>query len=198
MRFVSKGCLLGAILIVGSMLAGCSETSPGDPRPTNASTSTKETNRPTSSQKPTADRPREIKLKGTDPCSLIPQSELANFKIEKPGKREENPASKEPLCGYNGNLAAFNLTLNSKEGIEAWDESKRDVTVAETERIGGFPAIEVTQADLTGSCAVVVDVADGQTLQILAIAATRDAQSRKCEIAREFAESAMKTLAGGN
>lgn len=137
-------------------------------------------------------------MDGKDPCVLIPQSDWAKFKIEKPGKPGVNPASKEPKCGYNGNLAGFDLTLNSNEGIDAWDESKRDVQVAKTPAIEGFPAIEVTQRAMKSACAAVVDVADGQTLHVLAIAVTAEAESRKCEIARDIAESAMKTLLGGN
>lgn len=199
MTLARTASLLGAIMVAGSMLTGCSEPSPGDPRPTNAGTSTKEAGPPPGSQEPGADRPREIKVNGKDPCTLIPQSDWAKFQIEEPGKLKENSASKEPLCDYNGgNLAAFNLTLNSKEGIEAWDESKRDVKIDEIAPIDGFPAIEFTHRALKGGCSVVVDVADGQTLDVLALVSISRDYPKRCEIAREFAESAMKTLVGGN
>ncbi|MBC6448070.1 DUF3558 domain-containing protein [Actinokineospora xionganensis] len=197
MTLARKGSLLGAILITGSTLAGCSEASPGDPRPTNANSSSTATTEP--SGKPTSERPREIKLNGQDPCSLIPQADWAKFELEKPGKPGVNPASKEPLCGYNsGGLATFDLTLNSKEGIEVWDEGKRSIHIEGTEAILGFPAIHFTQSSPKSACSVAVDVADGQTLDILVIVSSREALPRKCEIAREIAESAMKTLLGGN
>lgn len=196
---VRIGGLLGAILFAGSMLGGCSEVSPGDPRPTADTSAEATTQPPSSSQKPASDRPRDIKINGMDPCTLIPQSDWAKFEIKEPGKRKVNSASKEPLCDYNGgNLAGFNLTLNSKEGIEAWDESERDVKIAESEPIEGFPAIQFTHRAFKGGCSVVVDVADGQTLDVFTIVSTTRAEPRKCEIAREFAESAMKTLVGGN
>lgn len=197
MTLARSCCLLGAFLVAGSILTGCTESSSGDPRPTGEGTSTTATTQPTS-QKPTADRPREIKLNGKDPCVLIPQADLVKFKIEKPGKLEVNSASKEPQCGYNGNLAAFNLSLNSKEGIEVWDEKKRAIHIEGTDAILGFPAVHFTQSSPKSACSAVIDVADGQTLDVMAIVSSRDALPRKCEIAREFAESALKTLVGGN
>lgn len=151
-----------------------------------------------SSQNPDTGRPREVKVDGKDPCTLIPQTALPKFKIEKPGKVGTNPASQEPVCQFNGNLAGFGLTLNSKEGIEVWDENERSIHIEGTEPVLGFPAIQFTQRSPKNACSVAVDVADGQTLDVLVIAATAEAESRKCEIAQEFTEFAMKTLVGGN
>jgi len=197
LTFVRTSSLLGVVMVAGSILTGCTESSSGDPRPASEGTSTAATSQPTS-QKPTSDRPREIKLDGKDPCVLIPQSDWAKFEIEKPGKREVNSASKEPLCGYNTSLAAFNLTLNAKEGIEVWDEKERAIHIEGTDPILDFPAVNFTQSSPKSACSAVIDVADGQTLDVMAIVSSREALPRKCEIAREFAESAMKTLLGGN
>ncbi len=196
MILTRTGGLAVAILLVGSLLVGCSETAPGDPRPTSAGSSAEVTTQ--SSEKPASDRPREITLAGKDPCALIPRSDWAKFKIENLGKPGVDPASKEPLCGYNGNLASFDLTLNSKEGIEVWDESKRSIHIEGNEPVSGFPAIQFTQRAPKSACSVAVDVADGQTLDVLAIASSREGEPRKCEIARDIAESAMKTLLGGS
>ncbi|MGH3860048.1 DUF3558 family protein, partial [Actinokineospora sp.] len=69
--------------------------------------------------------------------------------------------------------------------------------IKEVEPIRGYKALQLDQKSPPGTCSVVVDVATGQTLD--SVVNVRSEQiDNKCKIAYEFAESAMKTLVGGN
>lgn len=179
-----------AIAIAASVVAGCSEPSTGDPRPIESTTVS-------SSQRPSADRPREIKLDDKDPCSLTEQADWSKFKIEKPGKSKQNETFKVPECFYSTSMGGFSIVLNTTEGIGAWDESQRDIKVKDVDPIEGFRALQLDQRSPAGACSVVVDVADGQTLDSFVVVRSEQIDE-KCGIAYEFAKSAMKTLLGGN
>ncbi|MGQ0839277.1 DUF3558 domain-containing protein [Actinokineospora sp.] len=185
-----------ALLGAASLITACSTVSSGTPvLPTGVVGSSTTASGGTPMSRPASARPREIKLAGQDPCALTPPSDWAKFEIEKSGRPEVSPSSKEPKCVYTGQLGGLGLTVNSKEGIEVWDERARAVQIEDAPPILGFPTIRVDQKSPPGTCSAVVDVADGQTLDIMVIALS-EAAARKCEIAYEFAESAMKVLVG--
>lgn len=199
----SCGVLLASMICVGAVLAGCSDDATGSPRPADSTTqgssepSTTQAGATPSTKRP-ADRPREIKLDGKDPCALVPQGDWAKFYIEKPGIPQESKTFKSRQCFYGTNIGSFTVTLVVTEGIQAWNRGGRNADVADAEPIEGFPAISVAgKADRRG-CYAVVDVADGQYL-MSDVGVTPSAESKvpeKCEYAHQLAESAMKTLVG--
>jgi hypothetical protein len=177
--------------LVAVLAAGCTQTSVGEPRPVESSAGG------TGSGEPSASRPREIDLTGKDPCALVPESDWPTFFIDKPGVRQQNQEHDAPECFYSNNVAALVVTLVVTEGIDVWTDGSRNAEADEVEPVNGFPAITLfTDTDPNG-CDVVVDVADGQYLKTLVLPVrTAVPLSESCDMAHEFAESAMSTLVG--
>jgi hypothetical protein len=178
-------------------MAGCADKSPGIPRGQgNPGTVTETSDEPaTASDEPSGRRPREIKLDGMDPCSLIPPTDWPKFRIEKPGKQIENPTFKSPECSYAKDSGGVAVTLVITEGIDVWTDGGRSAQVEEADPVEGFPTLSATLEVDPNRCDALVDVADGQYLK--AYAAVRSQKSElpeKCEFARQVAESAMRTL----
>lgn len=178
------------------MLAGCTQTSSGTPLPddTASTSSGPDTADSTISTEPSSERPRDINLKGKDPCA-IPQADWPKFGIEEPGKADEHPDFKSPNCYYSGDRAG-NVTLAVTAGIEIWTEDRYDAEIKDAEPIDGFPTITVASNVDRRVCLAVVDVADGQFLMTTADPDPNDPSNpERCDLAYQLAESAMKTLA---
>lgn len=174
----------------GVLLVGCGAKSAGSPRPAGAT----ESSEPGTSE--ATERPREIRLDGMDPCSLVPESDFDKYHFEKPGEVQESKTFRSPQCFYGTNVGSFVVTLVVTEGIEVWTRGGRNADVADTEPVEGFPAIFVTNEADTQGCFVMVDVADGQYLMAdAAIAPSAESKvPEKCDYAHQLAESAMRTL----
>jgi hypothetical protein len=176
-------------------LTGCTNTSAGSPLPEDTATTGSEpaTTDPTTSSEPSSERPRDISLDGKAPCELIPQADWPRFHIERPGQVGENPNFKSPQCYYPGTDAGFNITLVVSEGVEAW--AGRNVKIENVEPIEGFPTTTMENNVDERACYAAVDVADGQYLLTTATPDPNDPdQPKKCDLAYQLAESAMKTL----
>lgn len=143
------------------------------------------------------DRPGGVELSGKDPCALVPAADLPGFEITKSGVPGQNKDFDSPECSYSGDNHGFRLMLVTNEGVEVWSDGSRDAEVAETEPVGGFPAITLAGELTPHRCDVVVDVADGQYLMTTVLPYDSGAPfAETCELAHGFAESAMSTLLG--
>lgn len=178
--------LVGLAVLLAVLVAGCTQVSSGDPRP---ATSVSGSSEPS--------RPRDVDLSGKDPCALVPESDLTGFDVFKPGVPKQNEEFDSPECSYSGDHHGFWVMLVTRDGIEVWSDGSRDAEVGEIEAVDGFPAITLA-GDLTPHrCDVVVDVADGQYLMTTVLPDNSEAPfAETCELAHEFAGSAMSTLLG--
>lgn len=182
MTFTRIAACLLALLLSGSLTA-CTSTSTGDPRPANTSTTTSaETS-----------RPREIKLDGIDPCALLPEADYADYDLDKPGKPGTTKRG-EPECVWNGDAGFLGAVLVTYEGVDAQKGKLGKVQL--TDPINEFPAYTVVLPDTdVNICAVLVDVADGQYLDVQAgVFGDRPGIPPACEYAHQFATSVMSTL----
>jgi hypothetical protein len=180
-------------LIAAAAVAGCSEESAGSPLPDDTVTTDtqSETTEPTTTE-PSNERPRDITLDDTDPCTLIPQTDWSALGIERPGNPGENPNSRSPNCFYPGVGQIVTVVTN---GIESWTEGRQNVEIEEAEPIEGFPTITVWNLADERSCYTIVDVADGQHLMAGAAPDPDDPdEPDACDLVYRMAESAMKTL----
>ncbi|HET9143230.1 DUF3558 domain-containing protein [Actinophytocola sp.] len=196
--------MIASILLVGGLVAGCTNTSAGQPLPTADGPATSGTQPSPPSGSTTSGsapaRPREIRLDGKDPCALVPQSDWPKFYIEKPGRlRRQDPVFKSPDCFYSNNVLGLSITLVMTEGIGGWTDGSKSGIAKNVEPVEGFPAIAITRKGDQYDCYVAVDTANGQYL-LATVNLTPSKASQvpeRCEYAHQLAESAMRTLVGG-
>jgi len=176
------------------VLTGCTQTSAGTPLPDDTvSTSSEPGTAHTTNTKPSGERPREINLKGKDPC-VIPQTDWSKFGIEQPGKPGEHPDFKSPDCYYSGDRAG-DVALVVTAGIKIWTEDRYNAEIKDAKPIDGFPTITVASNVDERACLAIVDVADGQFLMTTATPDPDDPSNpERCDLAYQLAESAMTTL----
>jgi hypothetical protein len=174
-----------------------------DPTPTGSSPS-----RSSGAQTPTATipaRPRELKLTGVDPCSLVTQPQRAELKIDRTRNRPNGSQQYKdmPECVLSIEkqqpFYQYVVTAATNEGIGPWLSGKRNVE-AKLTSVEGFAAATFwsrgahdTNAD---GCTIAVDVADGQQLMV---DTDNDAGhsftlEQLCQRAQHAAGLAMRTL----
>jgi hypothetical protein len=203
-RLAQLGSLIGSVLLAGGLAAGCTNTSAGQPLPTSGgatSGGTETTTLPpgSSTSRPAAPRPREIRLNGKDPCVLVVQADWSKFHIDKPGKAGMEPTFNSPDCFYSNNAGSFSVTLVVTEGVGKWTDGSRSGVAVQVAPLEGFPAIAITRKGDEYQCGVAVDVAEGQYLLATVVVrpSTASQLPERCEYAHQLAESAMRTLVGG-
>jgi hypothetical protein len=181
------GVLLAAVLLTG-LVAGCTSVSSGDPRPAGSATASSDD---TTTSAPPA-RPREIRLDDVDPCTLLPQSDYADFELDnKPGKPGKDKQGADN-CLWKGDTGYMGATLVTYEGVEAYEGRYGQFELADP--IDDFPAYTIVLPNDDNACFVVVDVADGQYAKIQVGLDFAPTDRPTCEYAHDFATSIMSTL----
>ena len=117
-------------------------------------------------------RPREVRLDGVDPCSLLTPEQRAGL-----GLTTEPHSSKPYVELFRGNVPTCTSRGPSPEdillvagavttaGVERWTES--DVAaITRPTTVAGFPAIIAAPTRFDDYCNVEVDVAPGQLLDV--------------------------------
>jgi hypothetical protein len=141
-------------------------------------------------------RPRNIDLEGKQRCLLSPTDWVAFF-IERDGQlkdRDLAPAGRE--CFYDTNVGYFGFLFSTTGGVEYWTRTASSDRVEPVEPVLGFPAFERSGSADKDRCDVIVDVADGQALDVFASIDDRSAAKLppKCATARKLAEIAISSL----
>jgi len=111
-------------------------------------------------------RPREVRLDGVNTCSLLTSAQVAQLGLEGSGLRDQRYG--EDSCGWSGFEPRAISTLISavpSRGIEAYDTNPSHNHVAVLE-IRGFPALQLSYTTRSDNCAVGVDVASGQVVDV--------------------------------
>ena len=180
---------LFATVAVLVAVSACTSTS-GDPKP-ETTTAT-----PTSTSGSASARPREIKLDGKDPCQLLATDQLPALKIDRPGRTRKSDFYKTTGCAWTVTGADNDLVPVTSEGVEAWEQGKRQGQADNVEPILGFPAITVTLPSDPRACDIHVDTADGQNLVagFSVLPTYEDRFPKPCDGARALAEAAMQNL----
>lgn len=158
--------------------------------------------RPTAAPPPPPTRPREVRLDGVDPCSLLTAEQRAalGFTSEpRPAKAYVDLFRAEvPSCTMLGFKPAVGLgvTTVTSVGIERWRQGDLAASIRPTS-VGGFPALVATPTKYTTYCSVEVDVAPGQLLDVQVLDAGGRppiAQAELCQRGERIAEVMMTTL----
>lgn len=180
--------VLAAVLV--GLLAGCAAPVSGTPAP-----------EPSVAPAPT--RPRDVPVDGVDPCSLLTEADRAALGLDRSAVPNALAsgfwgADALPACSFGGFEPAVStrVALPVTGGIEQFTD--RDVPVELTPlTVGEFPAIRAVPDAFTDFCIVVVDVADGQALDVLFRNGGEDPpipQPELCASAQDVAERALANL----
>ncbi len=142
-------------------------------------------------------RPREVRLEGVDPCSLLTPVQVAQLRLKGPGLK--NPDDQGRSCSWIRLASPAVGTLVSavaSRGIEAYDTDPRFNDVAAI-AARGFPGVQLSFKTRHDNCAVVVDVAPGQVLDVQYSTIGADVPisvSDLCAGARQVADDALDSL----
>ena len=176
------------VLLACLLAAGCATTVSGPPAPT-----------PTSAPPV---RPREVRLDGVDPCSLLTPGQRAElgFTSEPHPSLPDVPLFRGPVptCTIDGPTAILGVGLVTSVGIERWHEAD---LAAQTRSISvrGFPALVALPTRSTAFCGIEVDVGPGQLVDVQLVDSRHSPplpQGQLCARAEDVAGEVIRTLAG--
>jgi hypothetical protein len=149
-------------------------------------------------------RPRELRLDGVDPCGLLTAEQRAELGLDGdslPGTTDAPyfAGRKCSLVGFEPRDIALSFTLATSSGLNQLLAPGVLRGTTDPTAVAGFPAV-IARPTLIDVCAVAIDVAEGQFLDIQ----FRDAgnrppipQDQLCRDAVQVAEAAMQTMQGG-
>ena len=181
---------LAPLLVTALLAAGCTTVVAGTP------------SAPTGVLLPP--RPREIRLDGVDPCSLLTAEQRAALGLEsepRPGTISSSALYRGnvPICTMNGfrpQASVVGVGLVTTSGIDLWSTRGIDADVTST-TVKGFPAVTATPRRFTDYCSVDVDIASGQLIDIqFGDGGNRPqiGQNDLCKRAHEVAEAVIASL----
>ncbi|MFB9904652.1 DUF3558 domain-containing protein [Allokutzneria oryzae] len=175
----------------GAVVQGESSITTGEPT----------TTRPSRALPP---RPRDIPLAGVDACQVLTDDQLRQLGYSLKRSPVANNRTGESQCdvanqfGSAPNYGTL-ITVSTSEDASVWLSPERQGDIASNLRttIEDFPALKLTGKTFKDNCQIIVDVADGQHLDILTNSAT-GARSENpepfCTQSQTIAEMAIRTL----
>jgi len=144
-------------------------------------------------------RPREVKLDGLDPCTVLSEEQRAALSLDHaPNAYVDNAFGESKVCSFRSGISGnvMRLALVTMEGVGVWLSENAQVDPQFT-TITGFPAMVIRTPGLDDVCNVEVDVAEGQFLDVM----FRDGGNEKkatqdtlCAGAERAAEAALSGL----
>jgi hypothetical protein len=194
-RIRAIGIAVGAVLAL-ALVSGCAlPTRPSSPSATGVNSAA-----PTVPGKTFPPRPREVRLNGVDPCTLVtPQLRSEMYDLADDGTHENMHdaliSSNCSLLTYGDPTYFFGIRLVTNEGAD------HDLSSPKTQviNVNGFGALDQPGLnDLNGneSCLVIVDVAPGQSLWVSfgTLDDPPPGYQKMCNKANVAAESVMQQL----
>lgn len=187
------------IVLAGTALAGCTNTTPGQVVSSDQPSSPAA---PPHTSVAIPPRPQEIKLDGRDPCKLLTKAQVDQIKVnhQRNVTLTTDPFKGSPVCSMDGGDGQvfwhYEIVLVTSEGIGPWLSGKRNVD-AKLVDVGGYAAAEYkVLGTTTFDCSTTVDVADGQQMEVEFRPITRNAftQDQMCQKSEQAAGFALQTL----
>jgi Protein of unknown function (DUF3558) len=149
------------------MLLGCS--TPTHPTADHGSSVPPPEPTTTTVDQPQLPRPREVKLDGLDPCTVLSEEQRAALSLDHaPNAYVDNAFGESKVCSFRSGISGnvMRLALVTVEGIGVWLSENAQVEPKFT-TVVGFPAMVVRTPGLDDVCNVEVDVAEGQFLDVM-------------------------------
>jgi hypothetical protein len=148
-------------------------------------------------------RPREMRIDGVNPCSLLTEEQRAELGLDGEPRFDNSPSllfpGNVPMCvtsGFDPRAIAVGVSVVTTAGIEFFTSGQLAADVRPID-IAGFPAAVAVPTRYTEFCAVVIDVAPGQLVEVQALDGGRRPpipQEQLCRDAEQGANAAMATL----
>ncbi|OZM79646.1 hypothetical protein CFP66_24030 [Pseudonocardia sp. MH-G8] len=118
-------------------------------------------------------RPREVRLDGVDPCSLLTEEQRAELGLDAQPLSSQAPVGlydgvEVPLCtigGFEPRAVTAGVSLVTSVGIERYSSGDLAAEIRPS-IVHGFPAVVVVPTRFTEYCTVIVDVAAGQLIDV--------------------------------
>jgi hypothetical protein len=118
-------------------------------------------------------RPREVRLDGVDPCSLLTEEQRAELGLDaRPVFSQASvglyPGGDVPACdirGFEPRAIATGISLVTTVGVERFTSGELAAEIWPI-TVDGFPAVVAVPTRLTNYCTVIVDVAAGQLVDV--------------------------------
>jgi Protein of unknown function (DUF3558) len=148
-------------------------------------------------------RPREVRLNGVDPCSLLTAEQRASLDLTSAPRlsssRVELFNGDVPTCTVRRSgpsAIVLGIGTVTTVGIERWWDPALRADVRPT-RVADFPAVVAIPSNSRAYCSVEVDVAPGQLLDVQVLDGGYSSpipQATLCDRAEEYAWATMQTL----
>lgn len=179
-------------LVVGALAGGCATrtVTPGEPA---------QPPPPATSAPQLPPRPQELRIDGVDPCTLLDPRQRQRLGVDGEPRAGGGSSRGEPACSYRHLSAepfySVNIATVPFEGAQVWLSGTRNVEARIIE-VAGFGAVTTRVTGGHSDCSVIVDVAEGQSLDVLFTGdgAGSFTSDEMCEKARLAAETATRTL----
>ena len=152
---------------------------------------------------PLPQRPREVRLDGVDPCSLLTPEQRTELGLETAPRSStsyvelfQGEVSSCTMLGFQPDAVGVGISTVTTAGIERWRETDLAARVQPTS-VTDFPAVVAVPIRSTTYCSVEVDVAAGQLLDVQFNDGGRRPpvqQDELCRRAEQVAVAAMTTL----
>lgn len=202
--------LLAGILVVSSLLAGCTTTAIGNPAPgdetTDSAGSEPATTPPTTSGTnrygaPDVPAPLEYSRFLTDPCAVLSDDQLADFAVANPGMPSTTGSIVEnvgPSCTWpNGSDAlGVGIVVGNPNGLADLYRTRDQEAYFEEVAVNGYPGVFHSGVDLRdrGNCNLAVGITNSVT--ILSLVQSRMDAQKACARAKDVAAAVLDTLKG--
>jgi hypothetical protein len=169
--------------------------------PTGSSEADPTTESSSGSSEPTVElpaRPRDLKLDGLKPCSVVSQDQSTQLGFDLPLRsRTTEDRYKAEACVLEQSQEPFDsidVLLVTTEGIEPWLSGDRNVD-AWPVTVGGYPAVDYKlKGTEDEECVTAIDVADGQQLVVDFQAMVETDFHQLCQKTEQVAAAALQTL----
>ncbi len=155
---------------------------------------------------PLPPRPNEIRLDGRNPCELLSAAELTELGLEQRATRDVRESGLcrgvTDLCSWSGfepRAIAVAVNLSVTAGIEVYTERAVPGIVTPLD-VRGFPAVLARLDGYPEACQVIVDVAEGQAVDVQfrdGGRLPRNPQADLCEGAQDVAALVADRLTAG-
>jgi hypothetical protein len=158
---------------------------------------------PAESPTTTPARPRDVRIDGVDPCTLLTEEQREELGLDGEPRFDNSPSllfpGEVPMCvtsGFDPRAIAVSVGLVTTAGIDFITADRLAADLDQT-TVAGFSAITTRPTRYTQFCNVFVDVAPGQLMDVQALDGGRKPpipQDQLCLDAERAATEAMETL----
>lgn len=193
-----------AAVFAATMATGCTSLEHGQPRAAQSATNADSQQEPQQGPQ-LPPRPRELPLRGIDPCTLLTDAQLDQLQVT--SEPRPAPASNGGSeCSLDADLAepyySYGIETITNVDVTAWLSGNKHKTSmrAEPTTVADFPALTTFRAESTPTdCDTLVGVAHGQTLRVQMYLVSADAFSTRqlCDMSKQAATLAVQSLQAG-